>query len=406
ILKKLYTFLAINNQTIHYVIMSKSKFVFLLFNIATLAILLNGCSKADPKSDENAIEITVNGDLQSLVNYDNIRSIESLTINGIITNQDWNVIYEMALTGQLKFIDMYNASIIGSNNDKSYDANEIPPSQFNNCRTLQKIILPKNLKHIGAKAFSGCIRLSEIVFPNSLKSIGEEAFSNCSDLISIDFPSSLDSIGARAFYNSAISGEFKTPTTLKVIGKQAFSKTDISCVIISHDVRATSENKMYTLNNNSVFASCDKLTEIVVNEGCTSLELGFTACNALEHVVLPSTLINIGYNSKHTHNHIFSKCQSLSGIRLPEGLQHIGQYSFESTIIETLDIPKSIKIIENYSFKNSVISKMIVHWDTPLDIEASVFSAANLKNSVLCVPKGTKSLYSHHQYWGLFGQIS
>ena len=55
----------------------------------------------------------------------------------------------------------------------------IADASFENHRTLEKIIIPKNVEGIGWFAFRGCIALSQIEIPSSVAKIEYGAFDNC-----------------------------------------------------------------------------------------------------------------------------------------------------------------------------------------------------------------------------------
>lgn len=115
---------------------------------------------------------------------------------------------------------------------------------FSQCNSLQKITLPKNLKHVGSNAFYQCGQLVGIILPNEVETIGDHAFDHCDNLSSVQFPPSLKRIEAYAFYycnslssinlpgltsisENTFSGcrnltEVKLPSTLERIGNNAF----------------------------------------------------------------------------------------------------------------------------------------------------------------------------------------
>lgn len=117
---------------------------------------------------------------------------------------------------------------------------------FSQCNSLQKITLPKNLKHVGSNAFYQCGQLVGIILPNEVETIGDHAFDHSENLSSVQFPPSLKRIEAYAFYycnslssinlpgltsisENTFSGcrnltEVKLPSTLERIGDNAFSE--------------------------------------------------------------------------------------------------------------------------------------------------------------------------------------
>lgn len=82
---------------------------------------------------------------------------------------------------------------------------------FENCTSLERIVLPSSLVYIGENAFKGCINLQSVEFAdggNENLVIGANAFSNCTQLSKIVLPENLNQIGNNAFSSSLASVEF------------------------------------------------------------------------------------------------------------------------------------------------------------------------------------------------------
>ena len=71
---------------------------------------------------------------------------------------------------------------------------------FEQCETLESIILPGCLEVIGKYTFYKCTKLNNITIPNSVTTIDDVAFSNCSSLENITIPDSVTKIGNYTFY--------------------------------------------------------------------------------------------------------------------------------------------------------------------------------------------------------------
>lgn len=306
----------------------KALLLILLFPM----FFVSSCHEEDSQFGENKEqpkELVVSGRLSESITNENILNITKLTINDTILGEDWNLLFRMSVYGILEVLDMTNATICGVENDDYWNEDEIPAYQFSRSKALKEVFLP-----------------------NSLKSIGEEAFSKCLKLTTIHFPEGIDSIAPRAFYQSGVSGEFNIPLSLRIIGRQAFARTNISKVIINSNVLATKHSSIYTVGGNSVFADCEELTEVVVKDGCTMLELGFQDCTSLTNVLLPQSLRHIGFHSESTGNYIFNYCSALSSIKLPDNLIFIGYNAFSRTSLKSLKLPKSVQTLSTFAFSN------------------------------------------------------
>lgn len=342
-----------------------------LFLILIIVSFICACSKDDylfEEYEKQSKELIVSGNLSEDITEVNILEITKLTINSEISGNDWNILFEMAVLGNLELLDMSNAQIIGVEGDDSYNDDEIPEYCFSESKKLKEVFLPKNIKVIG-----------------------KEAFSECKKLTMVHFPDKLDSIAARAFYKSGLSGNLNLPKELRVVGKQAFCGTRINKVVIHSDVLATKDSTMYTLYGNSVFANCNELTEVIVKEGCTMLELGFSYCSSLTKVYLPSTLKQIGYFSEVTHNYIFEGCENLEIITFPKNLWFIGSKAFSSTSLKTINLPDKMQYIWSYAFQNCKLLEKVILPSTLIKIEQGGFEGCKMLDNII-IPENVSEI--------------
>ena len=123
---------------------------------------------------------------------------------------------------------------------------------FDNCDSLETVILPNSITDIESSAFSGCTNLKSIVIPEGVISIGSSAFSGCGNLKSITIPNSV-----------------------KIIGSDAFGK-------------------------------CDGLTSVTIPAGVTRIDsFAFSECTNLQSITIPESSTFIGM-------YAFYKCGSLT----------------------------------------------------------------------------------------------
>ncbi len=101
----------------------------------------------------------------------------------------------------------------------------IGASAFQNCVSLNKIILPPNLITLGDGAFYHCTNLQqELSLPTTLKAIGNNAFDGCMSLTgALKFPNSVVTIGNGAFYGcKGFDGTLQLNDSINVVGSNAF----------------------------------------------------------------------------------------------------------------------------------------------------------------------------------------
>ena len=79
-------------------------------------LFICSCSKEGNPSGGNENqpkELIVLGSLSEYITEENIYEITKLTINSVISGEDWNILFEMAVLGNLEILDMSNAQING-----------------------------------------------------------------------------------------------------------------------------------------------------------------------------------------------------------------------------------------------------------------------------------------------------
>lgn len=284
--------------------------------------------------DEETTELYVEspGTLENaLAKIMNPAKVCRLKISGTINDNDISILNKLTMTetGQLTFIDMSHCSI---------ENDTIPEEAFSfdtqGNYTLQEIILPESLKHIGRKAFMNCVGLYKAVLPEGMESISDYSFSNCRYLNNIALPQSLQKIGANPFRYC------KMDSFTVVSGNANFDIVDNFLTDISHK----------TLYSSPLKPSGD----ISIPEGITSLYAqAFIKSPLITSMTLPASVKNIG-------SWTFSHCYFLEDIysHNPDAPQ-IKENSFENARLQcTLHIPEGSTA--NYSGKGWNIFENIV----------------------------------------------
>ena len=128
------------------------------------------------------------------------------------------------------------------------------------------------------------------------------------------------------------------------------------------------ENSSYW-SSGRVFSGCESLQSIVLPEKIRVIpQSTFENCKSLTEVVLPDSLRIIGSNA-------FYICLNLKEVKFPEKLRSIGSEAFVSTKLEEISngklkylyVPKSVTSIGRYAFGNCKNLKSIVY-DAEVDI--------------------------------------
>ena len=129
----------------------------------------------------------------------------------------------------------------------------IEEEAFDCCRCLKSINL-SGVRFIGEGAFNGCRALEDVKFGDKLESIGDDAFYCCDSLRNIKL-SKIRVIGDGAFCDCKQLTEVELSKDLETVGRAALAY----CPRLR---RITIPLKDNLLENNSVFAECDALSQV------------------------------------------------------------------------------------------------------------------------------------------------
>ena len=146
---------------------------------------------------------------------------------------------------------------------------------FQQCITLQNIIIPDSVTLIGDNVFVECTSLTSVIIPDSVTSIGATVFQSCSSLQSVVIPDSVTSIGSGVFQNCSSLTLIEIPSSVTFI-------------------------------NQYTFYGCSSLTSITIPNSVTSIgEYAFKNCTSLQYInckaiqaptIWSSTFGNVGKN--------------------------------------------------------------------------------------------------------------
>ena len=152
--------------------------------------------------------------------------------------------------------------------------------------SIKKIIIPKNIKTIGANYLSDCINLKTVKFlrNSELTSLGNWAFAEDSSLLKIYLPDKLQNIGKGAFQNCAALQKIVLPASISTIQQSAFYKcSSLQSLKLNH-------TKITELPD-SVFSSCSNLKRVFLPKTLTSIgSNAFQDCNSLEKIIYMGTI--------------------------------------------------------------------------------------------------------------------
>lgn len=287
---------------------------------------------------------------------------------------------------------------------ESYQVTNIGDYAFQNNKDITSIEISEGITAIGTSSFADCSGLNKIMLPNSLISIGNGAFQWCENLVSINLPAGITRIETNTFSACYKLDGIILPSSLVYIGRAAFT----GCVSLSSIIIPKSVKNIVVYEYESVFAGCQSLVHIEVEEGNTVYD-SRDNCNAIiktstneliigckttiipqsvkslanksfagtgiKEIVIPSHIEKIGGRAflgcyelekvefqdglKSIPEFCFGDCSSLKEVHLPSTLESIGYSAFIRCPITHIDFPHTLKNIYEKAFSFCPIEELV-----------------------------------------------
>lgn len=269
--------------------------------------------------------------------------------------------------------------------------------------------------------FSGNVNITSITFEDGsqITWIGDHAFKNCLNLKTINkVPDVLNEIKPWCFEGTALESVDLSNTNVTIMTDGVFfNNTSLTSIKLPKGLEYFWDNAFNgckSLNNikmpstvkgiyNNVFLECTSLTDVTLNEGCTTLgHHVFKKC-PLATVTFPNTLNSIGEyafestklntvdlsntQTKSLPNGCFYDCEQLSDVKLPKELTYIGQVAFFKSTIASITFPPTLQKIDSWAFQYSKLANVVIPTNCSI-VDKAAF--ANNDNLTTVVINGTK----------------
>ena len=216
-------------------------------------------------------------------------------------------------------------------------------------KDVSSYVIPSSVTKVGDMAFITNCCLEEITIPNSVTILGESAFQACDLLRTIEIPDSVTEAGDFTFYSCNSLKSVKFGNGLHTTSYQMFRE----CGALEDIDFGTGLEVLGA----HTFAYCTSLKQIKLPENIKEIESGtFGECfslqsfqsTALENIpyqcfLNDSALVNLDLNEgmKDISRCAFLGCWSLEEVTLPESVEYVHSFAFETT---TNLIPKNSEL--------------------------------------------------------------
>jgi len=152
---------------------------------------------------------------------------------------------------------------------------------------------------------------------------------------------------------------------------------------------------------------------VTVPEGVEILgEYAFESCTKMERIILPSTLKNIGdplrsMNCAAIGSNAFENCVSLKDFAIPETVTVIRSGTFSRCKFKHFVIPSNIEWIDYGAFGYcNDLTDVTVENPVPCKLIYNAFIGVSRENITLHVPAGSVEAYKSAEEWCEFGNIT
>lgn len=264
---------------------------------------------------------------------------------------------------------------------------------FVRCSSMEEVIIPDSVTTIEFRAFEGCYSLGTVVIPDSVTSIGAYAFDDVTHIVhnyyiknqtwgakcangyvegnliykdsskeelvgclpkqtgDVVIPDTVTDIGEKAFKNCWYITSITIPDSVENVETYAMA----GCYSLKKVVFLDGNNKNSKVFGQCVFAWDCSLEEVVLPD--TLIKIGysdFLCCESLKSIEIPDTVISIDGNA-------FCSCDNLETITLPDSLEAIGSDAFlNCNSLKSIELPESLQIIEGGAFRYCSSLKSVV----------------------------------------------
>ena len=250
---------------------------------------------------------------------------------------------------------------------------EVGASAFAHKRALRSVVLPDTIRRLGKKAFFCDFNLKRVVLSDAIEELGDNVFEQCRDLEEVHLPRNLRTMQARLLWDSTALRSLEIPAAVESVSARScrFSQID--------DLSVHPDNERYSTDGTCLFdaagavlvhALCD-LSDYRVPEGCREIAPdAFKGMRTLRRLSLPEGLERIGerafYHSglmrialpeglREIGPGAFALCPMLNAVEFPSTIRAIGAEAFAQTKLTRAFLPASLAIIGRGAFEGTAI---------------------------------------------------
>ena len=217
---------------------------------------------------------------------------------------------------------------------------------FYGMSSLKTLEFPESIEYLGDGLFSSS-GIETVAIPKNIDGITDSMFQNCQSLNEVILHEGVTKIGANAFRKSSYN--FDDYDQITFYGVYAFAECQNfpDKIVIPEGTTFVGAGLFYK----------SAVKEVEMSEGVTEIpDNCFYGCWALTSVKVPDSVKRIGSNA-------FSNCTALNtSIHIPASLEEIGSYAFyRYKMGDRIELPVSARLLGEGAFRESMITGMSIN---------------------------------------------
>ena len=344
----------------------------------------SGCRSSEIKIPSGVLEIENNA-------FTNCPNLEKITVdsnNSRYANNDQDgIIYDK----DVKELICYPTGKKDTSFTIPDGVETLRSNAFEGNYNLKEVILSKSVKEVTGATFEGTnltnIKVDEAnenysnynndgaLYNKDISKI--IVYPRGKDETTFTIPNSVTTIGYEAFVNCNKLIEIIIPKGVTTIEDKAFYCAGLENISIPESVTTIGKN---------VFENCNKLTEVTIPGTVKTIDdETFGSCRGLKKVILSKGVEVIGKNA-------FYNCDALTGVIIPRSVTTIGEYAFSNcTGLTEITIPESVTTIKKFAFSSCNGLTEIVIPETITTIENCAFALSSKLNKIF-IPNSVTSI--------------
>ncbi len=267
----------------------------------------------------------------------------------------------------------------------------IEPYAFWWCDNLDTVVLGKGLTEVGDYAFAGCTGLVQMTIPENVLSIGINAFSDCVNMKDISIPAETVSIHETAFENcyqltihcdeGTAAGKYaewfyehqKEMPEYQDVPDFTIPSTPVSTPSPTVDPGVPgAELGTASIVGNSAFVFADG-TQFRVYDGNVYIEGDNMPLAGLMDDFSNGLAKFTVVDGRIIADQAYYRSSQLRALRLPDGIEEVGQFSFARSSLSRLNVPEGVTDIAYGAFYHCDYLEKVTLPETLMNVEPKAF---------------------------------